>query len=128
MEAKKILIIDDDTHYLESINIILKTSGYALDFATTGEEGLQKAREINPDLVLLDVMMATPDEGFVLSREFARDEKLKSIPVILVTGIRKEMNLPFGFEPDNKWIPVKAILEKLIIPDKLFAVIEEYCA
>ena len=40
--------------------------------------------------------------------------------------IVNEMNLPFGFEPDEKWIPVKAILEKPIIPERLLAEIEKH--
>lgn len=126
MEDKKLLIIDDDANYVESIKIMLKARGYTVDSASNGKEGLEEAKIFHPDLILLDVMMTTRSEGFDVSREFAKDEKLKSIPIILVTGIREEMNLPFGFEPDEKWIPVKAILEKPIIPERLLAEIEKH--
>ena len=126
MEKKKILIIDDDANYIESIKMILEARGYTVDFALNGEQGLEQAKKFCPNLILLDVMMATRSEGFEVSREFAKDDKLKSIPIILVTGIRNEMNLPFGFEPDEKWIPVKAILEKPIVPEQLLAEIEKY--
>ena len=78
-----------------------------------------------PNLIILDVMMTHKSEGFDVARMLAGDEKTKVIPVLLVSGIRKEMNLPFGFEPDNQWLPVKAVLEKPVKPDVLLKTIEE---
>lgn len=126
MKGKKIFIIDDDANYIESVKMMLEARGFTVDFALNGKQGLEQAKIFCPNLILLDVMMASRSEGFEISREFAKDEKLKSIPVILVTGIRNEMNLPFGFEPDQKWIPVKEILEKPIMPERLLKVIEKH--
>ena len=42
-----------------------------------------------------------------------------------MTGIRKEMNLPFGFEPDNTWLPVRTVLEKPVKPEVLLKAIDE---
>jgi CheY-like chemotaxis protein len=69
--------------------------------------------------MLLDVMMAHESEGFDVARKLAEDPATKKIPVLLLTGIRKAMKLPFSFEPDADWLPVKAVLEKPIKPDEL---------
>ncbi len=117
--AKKVLVIDDDSDFVESIVNLLEARGYAVASASNGKDGVQTAKTENPDVILLDVMMTTKDEGFNVARELHGIEALKNTPVIMVTGVRKEMNLPFGFEPDETWLPVKQILEKPVKPEVL---------
>jgi len=126
MSEKKILMIDDDPDFIESVENVVTARGYKFDFALNGEEGIKKAKIYLPDLIILDVMMTKNTEGFEVSRILPQDETLKSIPVIMLTGIRDKMNLVFGFEPDSTWLPVKAVLEKTIKPDQLLAKIEEF--
>ncbi|MCD5383676.1 response regulator, partial [candidate division WOR-3 bacterium] len=125
IQGEKILIIDDDTEFVASTATLLESRGYEIDSAPNGKEGLEKAKTFKPHLVLLDVMMTTRSEGFDISRELSKDERLKSIPVIVVTGIREKMNLPFGFEPNETWLPVKVVLEKPITPEQLLTEIEK---
>ena len=126
MSEKKILMIDDDPDFIASVEAIVTARGYKFDFSLNGEEGIKKARVYLPDLIILDVMMTKNTEGFEVSRILPQEESLKSIPVIILTGIRDKMNLVFGFEPDSTWLPVKAVLEKTIKPDQLLAKIEEF--
>jgi CheY-like chemotaxis protein len=123
--GKKVLIIDDDVDFAEAVSTLLEAKGYAVIAAPNGQEGVKKAKTDAPDLIILDVMMTHKSEGFDVARMLAADAKTKVIPVLLVSGIRKEMNLPFGFEPDNQWLPVKAVLEKPVKPDVLLKTIEE---
>ncbi|MBN1456817.1 MAG: response regulator [Sedimentisphaerales bacterium] len=117
--AKKILVIDDDNDFVESIVNLLEAKGYNVASASNGTDGVAKAKDNKPDLILLDVMMTTKDEGFNVARELQGIEGIKGTPVIMVTGVRKEMNLPFGFEPDETWLPVKQVLEKPVKPETL---------
>ncbi len=126
MSGKKILIIDDDPDFVDSITAVLEARDYKVESAPDGTEGFKKAKEIIPDLIILDVMMTKNTEGFEVSREFQKDEDLKSVPIIMITGIREQMNLAFGFEPDGTWLPVKAVLEKTIKPDQLLAKVAEF--
>jgi len=123
--AKKVLVIDDDNEFAEAMTNVLDAKGYDVDHAQNGKVGIAKAREQKPDIILLDVMMTTKSEGLEVARELHKDEKLKSVPIILITGVRKEMSLPFGFEPDDTWLPVKGVLEKPVKPDVLLKAIEE---
>lgn len=123
--AKRILIIDDDADYVEAMSTLLTAKDYDVDSASNGQEGFSKAKSSKPDLILLDVMMTHKSEGFDAARNFKSDASTKDIPVIMITGIRREMNLPFGFEPDEDWLPVKTVLEKPIKPDVLLKAVED---
>ncbi len=123
--AKKVLMIDDDPEFIDAITNILDAKGYDVVSAGDGKDGVAKAKQEKPDIILLDVMMTTKSEGFDVARELSKDENLKGTPVIMLTGVRKEMNLPFGFEPDPDWLPVKAFLEKPVKPETLLKTIEE---
>ena len=123
--AKKVLMIDDDPEFIEAITNVLDAKGYEVVSASNGKDGVEKAKAENPNIILLDVMMTTESEGFDVAREMAKDDSAKNIPVIILTGIRKAMSLPFGFEPDETWLPVKEVLEKPVKPEVLLKAIEE---
>ncbi len=123
--ANKVLMIDDDPEFVEAISNLLDAKGYDVHTASNGKEGVAKAKAEDPDLILLDVMMTTKSEGFSVARELHDDQKLKDTPIIIMTGIRREMNLPFGFEPDEAWLPVKRVLEKPVKPEVLLSAVSE---
>ena len=122
---KRILIVDDDVNFVESNKDLLEASGYAVIFAHDGTSGLELAKKEKPDLMILDVMMATNTEGFEISRKIPETPELRKMPVLMVTGIRREMNLPFGFEPDETWLPVNSVFEKPIEPETLLEEIKK---
>ena len=124
--AKKVLIIDDDVEYVDAMTNLLDARGFTVASAHNGKDGVAAAKASRPDLVILDVMMTSTSEGFDVAREFHDDADLKEVPIIMITGVRKEMNLPFAFEPDSEWLPVKALLEKPVKPEVLLKTIEEH--
>lgn len=73
-------------------------------------------------------MMTRNTEGFEVARELSKDEKLRNVPVIIITGVRREMSLPFGFEPDDAWLPVKGVLEKPVKPNVLLKTVAQSIA
>ena len=121
----KILIVDDDVELVQSLTALLEGSGYETLSANDGDAGFQKAKTLKPDLVLLDVMMRTDSEGFEVARRMKEDEATRKIPVIILSGIRKAKSLPFAFEPDEDWLPVRAVLEKPVKPEHLMKMVEE---
>jgi two-component system, OmpR family, alkaline phosphatase synthesis response regulator PhoP len=123
--GNKILTIDDDPSFVEAITTLLEAKDYQVVSADNGEDGFKVAKSENPDLILLDVMMTHKTEGFDIARNLKADKDTKDIPVVMITGIRREMNLPFGFEPDEDWLPVKVLLEKPIKPEVLLKTVEE---
>ena len=123
--SNKVLMIDDDPEFVEAISNLLDAKGYDVHTASNGKDGVAKAKAENPDIILLDVMMTTKNEGFNVARELHDDQRLQNTPIIIMTGIRREMNLPFGFEPDETWLPVKRVLEKPVKPEVLLSAISE---
>jgi len=123
--TKKVLLVDDDADLVEAMGTLLEAKGYHVDSASNGKEGYEKAKKDKPDIILLDVMMTHKTEGFDIARSMKNDPVTKDIPVVMVTGIRKDMNVPFKFEPDSDWLPVKAVLEKPVKPDVLIRTVEE---
>lgn len=116
---RKILLVDDDPDFLEINKTVLVGKGYEVSVARSGKECLEKVRADKPDLILLDVMMATRNEGFNVSRDLRNSEQTKKIPLILVTAVNS--TVPFKFEPDETWLPVNALLEKPVPPERLLA-------
>jgi CheY-like chemotaxis protein len=125
---RRILLVDDDIDFVAANKALLEASDYEVMTAQDGSEALSLAQSQRPDLILLDVMMKTDTEGFEVSRKIREIPDIKRIPVILLTGIRRSMNLPFKFEPDEDWLPVSRILEKPVQPEKMLAVIKEAMA
>jgi len=122
---KKILIVEDEIELADATKALLESEGYAVITAHDGAEGYQAARREKPDLVLLDVMMAHDSEGIEVARQLNEDPETRRIPVILLTGIRKVKNLPFTFEPDEDWLPVKAVVEKPAKPERLLRTVRQ---
>jgi len=122
--AGKLLIIDDDGDFRDAVSTMLTSNGFEVLTAPNGKDGFAIAQEQMPDLILLDVMMTNKTEGFDTARMFKDNEKTKNIPVIMVTGIKNDMQLAYDFKPDDEWLPVKAVVEKPINPEALIKVIE----
>ena len=93
--ARKILVIDDETELLKAISICLKASGYEVITAQDGQEGLEKAKASNPDLIILDVLMPKMD-GYEVCRLLKFDEQYKSIPVIMLTAKVQDIDKAMG--------------------------------
>jgi len=120
----KILVVDDDVDFLGATKTVLQSKGHTVQTAANGAEGYKLAKAAPPDLMLLDVMMAHDSEGFETARKLKEDPATRGVKVIMVTGIRKAKDLPFAFEPDEDWLPVKAVLEKPVKPDKLLKAVD----
>lgn len=84
-KTHKILVVDDDPDFLETIKYDLEKNGYQVALATSGEEGMKKIRSESPDLILLDIKMPRMD-GYTFVRQLKKDEASSKIPVIVLTS------------------------------------------
>jgi DNA-binding response OmpR family regulator len=94
---KKILIVDDEQDIVESLKFVLESYDYTCYCAYNGEDGLKLAREIVPDLIILDVMMPRIN-GFKISRLLKFDVKYKNIPILMITARSQEEDKLIGEE------------------------------
>ncbi len=82
---RTVLIIEDEKLIIVSTQMVLEAAGFRVESAINGEEGISKARELRPDLVLLDIMMPGIDGWETLTR-LKRDSDTAEIPVIIFTA------------------------------------------
>ncbi len=128
MAAKaEILLVDDDGDFREALQIILTNHGYGVRTAGNRQEALVALEVKKPDLIILDVMMATDTEGFDLAYEIEKKHGAGDLPVILLTSflekVREDGPGRFQHIMGEKW-PVKWIFEKPVDTKKLIAKIE----
>ena len=124
---KKILIIDDEPDTLVFLGTLLKKNGYEVCEASDGVEGMKKVLSDQPDLVCLDLLM--PEKiGIKMYREMRKDEALKKVPVIMVTGFSTSA---IGYMDFKKFIHQRSIpapegyVEKPIDKDELLKAVKE---
>jgi len=95
--AKRILIIEDEVRFLEGLELYLKKAGYEVLKATEGLEGLRKALEAAPDLVILDIMM--PDmNGYEVCRRLRANSETEDLPVLMLTAKTQVGDKVAGFK------------------------------
>lgn len=94
---KKILLVDDEQDIVETLKFVLEAEGYTCFCAYNGEDGLKLAKEIIPDLMVLDVMMPKIN-GFKISRLLKYDAKYKNIPIIMLTARSQDSDKQIGEE------------------------------
>lgn len=116
-----ILIIEDEENILEAERMILEDD-YNVYTALDGEEGHKKAHEINPDLIVLDLMLPKRG-GYDLAFHFRQDEQLKDTKILMLTALGKEIDRDKGkmvganhymtkpFEPEDLQSKVKELLD-----------------
>ena len=126
MADKKILVIDDDIDLVEIIRVTLENAGYEVIDAQTGERGLAKARDDAPDLILLDVMMGSVDEGFQVAYQLRGDAATREIPILMLTAVGDQTGFDFDPDKDQEFLPVDEYLEKPISPRKLVDLVRHH--
>jgi len=114
------LIIDDDPSFLEICSAILEESDYQVDTATSSKEGLEKLMSQRPDLLLLDIMMATMDEGLNFATSMRQREDLNKIPIMIVSAQPDaEKGYQRSVDKEMDWISADMFMEKPINPQDL---------
>jgi len=103
--AKKIMIVDDEPHMVAFLATLLEDNGYETLSAADGEEAMEKVKSDRPDLISLDLLMPNKT-GIKMFRELRKDDELKSIPVVMVTGFGKDDVPQMDFK---KWIKERAV-------------------
>lgn len=109
-----IAVIDDDPDIVETTTMVLKSKGYDVVSASNPDDGYDVIKNESPDLIILDVIMVEPDDGFFLAQRLRRDG-IKT-PILMYTSISKATGIQYD---KNEMIPVDEFLEKPVSPDTL---------
>ena len=114
----KILVIDDDPDVVEALKIILKTGSYRVVSAFNGEEGLKKAKEENPNLIILDLLLPKGN-GDVICRELKGNPRYADIPILVLTAVAEKVNTKLFPEHKISSLPADDYVDKPIQPQDL---------
>ena len=114
MKGKKILLIDDEQDILEILSYNLEKEGYQVFTANNGNEGIVKAKEIIPDLILLDVMMPEKD-GIETCQEMRQIKELQKTLIVFLSTRSEEFSQLAGFDAGANDYIVKIIKPKVLI-------------
>jgi DNA-binding response OmpR family regulator len=112
---------DDDSDILEASSLVLRAKGYEVLTAQNPDEGLKLVKENSPDLIILDVIMVEPDDGFFLAQRLRKEGF--TIPILMYTSVSKSTGLQFGI---GELVPVDDFIEKPISPELLIAKVEKF--
>jgi len=126
MAEKTILVIDDDIDLVEIIRVTLENQGFKVIDAQTGERGLDLARQQDPDLILLDVMMGKVDEGFQVAYQLRSDEVTAQTPILMLTAVTTQTGFHFDPAKDQEFLPVNEFIEKPVSPRNLVDMIRKH--
>jgi len=110
----QVLLVDDDQDLIEMNRTVFAQRGHTVRVAYSSAEAQKLAQAEEPDLAVLDVMMEDKTAGFELARDL--HALYPKMPMIMLTGISKEMNLGYTFSPDETWLPVSKFMEKPVNP------------
>lgn len=125
----KILIVDDDLDIVDSLKMILENNGHEVTVKTDPDNLAASVMQVNPDLIILDIIFPEdPNAGFTAARELHKIEKVKEIPVLLLSAVNKLSEMSFGFSETDiseDFMPVKGFIEKPVEPSVLLAKIAE---
>ena len=124
MAQKCILLIDDDPDFRLVHRLVLESAGYAVDEAANGVEGLAKMQANKPDLILMDVMMTSPLEGYYTTQQISDDPGLSRIPILMVSAIASTQYAQ-AF-PTDQYLDIREFISKPIEPNKLLAKVKRY--
>ena len=123
-ERARILIIDDDPDFVQATKKVLESKPYEVLVAYDGEEGLQKTREEQPDLILLDIIMPLTD-GFTVCEEIKGNPEYADIPVLMLTSFSQRvgettLSVSRGFS-----LEAEDYIDKPVKPAELLARVEK---
>jgi CheY-like chemotaxis protein len=123
---KKILLVDDDQDLIRSFQVTLAKNDFDVITASNGREGFALLKKEKPDLAVLDVMMDSTLEGYNMLHSIKEDPSLKSLPVIICTGMLDELGVNlYSAVEEHDFLPNVRFVDKPVEPEALTVLIRE---
>ena len=124
-----ILIVDDDLDIIDSLRMILESKGHQVMVKTDTDNLVESILQDAPDLIILDIIFPEDSNaGFNAARELHKAEKVRDIPVLLLSAVNQQSNMSFGFSETDiseDFMPVQGFIEKPVEPQVLLNKVDE---
>lgn len=124
MGKKRILVVDDDPDFADSIRSIVENGGYQVEVAYNGKEALERLGDFQPDLILLDVMMPVM-HGHTFREELKKTPEFRDVPIILLTSVAEHITSSRYMQYDMLASDAEDYLQKPVKPKVLLQAIED---
>ncbi len=121
----KIVMIDDNTDLLFTMETFLQRNGFEVLTAEDGQSGMDLIKKERPDVILLDIMMETLFSGFEVCKQVRSDEDLKDTPIIGISAMGDELDINYSQWPDYEYFRPDTFMEKPIDKQRLLQLIPE---
>lgn len=122
----KVLLVDDDVDLVEMNQLVLAHRGHDVTCAYSAEEARGILAGLQPDMVVLDVMMESDTAGFDLAREI--HDRTPDLPVLMLSAIRSTIKTPPGFTLEEMKLPIMKFMDKPSSPERLADEVEAILA
>jgi CheY-like chemotaxis protein len=120
MENKKILLIDDDVDITRSFQVILESENYSVRAANNAEDGMEMFKSDKPDLLILDIMMASDLEGYNLAHKIKKEPDNIDMPILIISGMQENIGVNFASAiEDYEALPGVSFLHKPVEHEEL---------
>ena len=120
----KILLVDDDKDFVEATKLVLESKPYEVIIAYDGDDGLAKARQEKPDLIILDIIMPVKD-GFSAAEQLKRDPELSGIPVLMLTSFSEKVGETSLSVSQGLTLEAEDYVDKPVSPEELLRRVEK---
>jgi len=123
--SAKILLVDDDRDFVDATKIVLESAPYDVAVAYDGDEALRKVKEVDPDLIILDIIM--PEQhGFKVCEALKSDPELSQIPVIMLTSLSQQMGETAFSLSDGMMLEADDYVDKPVAPEELLRRVRKF--
>jgi CheY-like chemotaxis protein len=131
--GRKILMIDDDQNLVNVFRLVCESRGYEFHSAGSAVQGLAAIEAVEPDLVILDVIMEDFVAGFRVVNELranpaSRYARFSLVPIVMLTSVTSKTQVDFAERVGTALLPVDAFVEKPVKPLEMLATIESVLA
>ena len=123
-DKARILLVDDDEDFVEATRLVLESKPYEVIIAYDGDEGLTKARQERPDLIILDIIMPVKD-GFNAAEELKKDTELGKIPVLMLTSFSERVGETSLSVSQGLALDAEDYVDKPVSPEELLRRVEK---
>ena len=113
-DGAKILLVEDELNIAKLFEFNLKKAGFVVEIANNGNTGYEKAKSVNPDLIISDIMMPETD-GFEFRKMVLQDKELRKIPFVFLTAKGEEEDILEGYDLDIQDYIIKTASTKIVI-------------
>ncbi len=127
MSERTVLFVDDDRDFLTAKRLYLEARGHRVLTAESPKEALELLEREIPDIIFLDLMMEQVDDGFRLGYQLGKDERLRGVPLVMLSGVAAETGKRFDAEGEGlmAWSGLDLFIDKPVTGAKLLKVVEE---